>query len=121
MKKSKDNKKELLTIISKFFELECGYGVSTSKDKACALLLAINTNGNTLTPTLVDDNGRPCKCKSFTIKDFIYGDGTMRQVRTNEGYVATELLGLISYLKHDIITQIEGYKTPDTVRRICIE
>jgi len=116
-----DNKEKLSDIITKFFELECGFDNHTSKSKTSKLLQVVNSGGTTLVPDLVDDQGIACTCRSYTIKEYIYADGSMRQQRINDGYTALELLGLISFIKHDVITQIEGYKQPDTVKRLIVE
>jgi hypothetical protein len=50
-----------------------------------------------------------------------YEDGTSEMKRTNFGFNATELLGVLEFTREDIYKQIRGDIHPDIVKRTIVE
>jgi hypothetical protein len=61
------------------------------------------------------------RIKTWTYKVTEYDDNTSLLERTNEGFNAHELLGLIEETKDDIIQQMRGNIKPDSIKRNFIE
>ena len=61
------------------------------------------------------------KKRIYTIEQIMYTDGTTELKRTNDGFNALELMGLLELSKDDIIDQIKGAVKPDIVKRKVID
>ena len=61
------------------------------------------------------------KEKRYTIQLFLDEDSQCQLTRTNEGFNAYELLGLLERSQIDIIRQIEGLIKPDVIERKYIK
>ena len=59
--------------------------------------------------------------KQYIIEIITNDEGKIKLRRTNRGFSAYELLGLIENLKMDIHNQINGLIEPDIVERIVEE
>ena len=64
------------------------------------------------------------KKKLLVVKEVIeiidYSDGSSVMNRTNDGFCALELLGLLSKTQKDVIEQMEGLIKPTLVNRTLI-
>ena len=54
--------------------------------------------------------------KTFRV-EFVVENSELRVDSVNDGFTATEILGLLEYKKADIIAQIQG---PDNFNRKCV-
>ena len=59
--------------------------------------------------------------QQWIVEHITYSDGTTELTRTNDGFGALELLGLIEISKDDVIDQIRGKVTPDIINRKFVE
>jgi hypothetical protein len=59
--------------------------------------------------------------QKWIVEHITYLDGTTELTRTNDGFGALELIGLIEISKDDIINQIRGKVKPDIVNRKFVE
>lgn len=57
------------------------------------------------------------KIKTYTIVVTEYTDGTTNLRRTNDGFYPLELLGLCQLTSLDIMEQLKGCVTPNTIER----
>jgi hypothetical protein len=58
--------------------------------------------------------------KTWTVKLTVYSDGTSKLERTNDGFHAYELLGLVESAKQEIIKQMQGKMKPTITKRKVI-
>ena len=58
--------------------------------------------------------------QKYTVEHITYNDGTTAMSRTNDGFTAFELIGILEYSKDEIINQIKGNIKPETVKRKVI-
>jgi hypothetical protein len=59
--------------------------------------------------------------RTYTIEEYTFNDGSVSMKRVNDGFTAFELLGLLGFVKDEILSQVKGYMTPDTVVRKVIK
>jgi len=55
--------------------------------------------------------------RKWIVEHIIYNDGTTELKRTNDGFNALELMGVLELSKDDIINQIKGNVKPDIIKR----
>ena len=60
------------------------------------------------------------KKRTYTIEVTDYTDGTCNMKRTNEGFQAFELIGLVDELKFDLFAQARGEIKPDHIERVVV-
>jgi hypothetical protein len=59
--------------------------------------------------------------KTYTIEMIEHEDGGTQLIRTNDGFDAFELLGLLELAQLEIIEQIKGNIKPDIIKRNIVE
>jgi hypothetical protein len=64
---------------------------------------------------------KPIKKQSYTIEVTTYDDGSIASERTNDGFSAIELLGLLYHVSLDIQLQMSGNIQPTIVKRNYVE
>ncbi len=57
------------------------------------------------------------KTKIWTIKVEIHDDGTETMTRTNDGFTSIELLGLVDFIREEVMLQIKGLLFPTKIKR----
>jgi hypothetical protein len=55
--------------------------------------------------------------KRYTIVEETLTDGTKSMQRINDGFTAFELLGMFAFINDEILMQVKGIMTPNTVRK----
>lgn len=60
------------------------------------------------------------KCK-YTVEVIDYDDHTQRMSRVNDGFTATELLGILEFTQAEVIEMIKGRIKPDIIERKVIK
>lgn len=71
---------------------------------------------------LVEEFTTVVKSQSYLIEYNYMSDGTLQVSRTNNGFTAIELLGVVTKTQQDILKQISGEMTqPDIVKRTVIK
>jgi hypothetical protein len=59
--------------------------------------------------------------RKWTVEHITYNDGTSAISRTNDGFNAYELMGVLELSKDDIINQIKGNVKPEIIKRKIIK
>jgi hypothetical protein len=57
------------------------------------------------------------KKQKWIVEFILYNDGTTEMKRTNVGFNALDLIGVLELSKDDIINQIKGNVKPDVIKR----
>ena len=59
--------------------------------------------------------------RKWIVEHITYSDGTTAISRTNDGFNAYELMGVLELSKDDIINQIKGNVKPEIIKRKIIK
>ena len=59
--------------------------------------------------------------RKWIVEHITYNDGTTAISRTNDGFNAYELMGVLELSKDDIINQIKGNVKPEIIKRKVIK
>ena len=59
--------------------------------------------------------------RKWTIEHITFNDGSTALSRTNDGFNAFELMGLLALSKDDIINQMKGNVKPEVIKRKVIK
>lgn len=69
----------------------------------------------------MSSNKKIIKKRKWIVEHIFYHDATTELKRTNDGFNAFELMGILELSKDDIINQIKGNVKPDIIKRKLIE